>query len=541
MLVHPDGERYKHLHGKHAVLPIYGRDVPIYPHTYAKPEFGSGVVMVCSYGDTGDIQIFRELQLEPIAAIDENARMTEAAGKYKGLTTKQAREAIINDLRDAGLLLKQTDLVHSTPICERCNTPVEYISLKEWYIKQLEFLDDVKRVANKIKFHPQKNKQILLDWIDSITIDWPISRRRYYHTEIPLWYCKKCGKALVPEPGKYYRPWRDPAPFDKCPKCGGTEFKGEEKVFDTWVDSSISNLYVCGYKRNDALFEKAYPTALRPQGREIVRTWLYYSLLRNKQLMNEPAFKDVVITGLGLAEDGKKMSKSKGNYVEPMPIIEEVGADAWRLWGAGEVTTGDDFRMSKERMLGASKFLTKLWNVARFISSFEDAPRPKKLNDTDAWILAECNKMARKAIEGYEEYNLSAPAWAVRDFIWNIFASHYVEMAKARAYEGDASALYTLHECLRNTLKILAPISPFITDKVYKELYNGKIHYEEFSKPSRDKKHVELTEKVIEFNSMVWKKKKDANLSLRADLTGVPVPDELKPFAADLIKMHNLK
>ncbi len=540
ILVNPGDERYKHLHGKHATLPLYNRSIPIYPHSYAKPEFGSGIVMVCSFGDTSDIMIFRELQLEQIKAIDEEGKMTESSGKYAGMSIKEARERIIEDLNAERLITKQEKIMHRSPVCERCETPVEFILLKEWYIKQLEFLDDVRKVADEINFYPKKNKRILLDWIDAITIDWPISRRRYYHTEIPLWYCKKCGEPLAPEPGKYYQPWKDPAPFDKCPKCGGTEFRGEEKVFDTWVDSSVSNLYVSGYLKNEELFEKGYPTSLRPQGREIVRTWLYYALLRNKQLLNQPAFKDVIIDGLGMADDGTKMSKSKGNYIEPLPLIEKHGADAFRLWKASESNVGDDFRISEERIEGSAKFLTKLWNVARFVSMFPEAEKPKDLNPTDRWILTEANRMIAECWKGYEVYNMFPVAWAVRNFVWNIFAPHYLEMVKQRAYEGDESARYAMHEVLKIVLKLLAPITPFMSDKVYRSIYGGRIHYEQFpEKPSKAEGDPD-TEKLIEFNSMIWKKKKQEGVSLKAEAKGITLPAELEKYKPDLVKMHNI-
>jgi valyl-tRNA synthetase len=220
VMVHPDDERYKSLQGKKARVPLYDREVPILPHPVAKPEFGSGAAMICSYGDMVDLQLFRELRLEPIKAIDESGRMTEAAGFLKGLKVEAARAKAIEELRNRGALEKVEPIQHKTPICSRSLNPIEFISSDAWYLKQLEFREDLRRLANEMEFRPPRHRQLLLDWIDSLTIDWPISRRRYYHTEIPLWYCTKCGETLAPPPGKYYRPWKDRAPFDTCPKCG---------------------------------------------------------------------------------------------------------------------------------------------------------------------------------------------------------------------------------------------------------------------------------------------------------------------------------
>lgn len=393
-----------------------------------------------------------------------------------------------------------------------------------------------------MKFYPEKNKQILLNWIDSITIDWPISRRRYYHTEIPLWYCKKCSEPFAPKPGPYYQPWKNKPPKGSKCKCGSTEFKGEERVFDTWMDSSISNLYITGYMRDEELFKKAYPCAMRPQGREIVRTWLYYTLLKNKHLLDSKPFEEIWITGLGLDEHGRKMSKSKGNYIEPMPIIEKYGADAWRLWAASETNIGEDFRISEDRIQGASKFLTKLWNMSRFISSFE-IKETGELTNADHWILAELNKLTKECKAGYDEYNFFIPANKIREFIWNQFASHYLEMTKSRAYDGDSGALYTLHTCLKTVSGLLAPICPFITDKIYRELYEETIHKKQLPEPNEswESNFAELTEKIMEFNSLIWKTKKEHGLSLNSEIEEIKIPTELKPFEEDLKKMHKLK
>ena len=539
ILYHPDDARYTRLEGKHAIVPLYQRAVKIIAHPAAQMDFGTGIMMVCSYGDQTDIQLFRELALEPIIAIDVTARMTAAAGKYAGLKAKEAQAAIIDDLKNAGLIANQALISHRTPVCERSKTSIEFIPMKEWYLKQLQFLDMIKDTAEEMSFHPERHKQILLDCVKGVTIDWPISRRRYYHTEIPIWYCKTCGKAHVPEPGEYYRPWKDKAPFERC-DCGGKEFVGEEKVFDTWMDSSISALYVCGYLRNPKLFSKAFPCSIRPQGRDIVRTWLFYTTLRIRQLLDEKPFKHVWITGMGLDQFGKKMSKSKGNVVEPESILNSYGAETFRLWAASEVNLGEDYRISPERISGTSKFLSKLWNVSRFISMFDVKESPHELDPTDKWILAELNELIKECDGGYQEFNFFIPATKIRDFIWNMFAPHYIEMVKHRAYEGDESALYSLHEVLRTVLRLLAPICPFITDKIYRDVYGRTVHRESLPQPN-DAWDVEgkPTEKIVEFNSMIWKQKKEKGLSLNAEFKG-DIPVDLALFAEDLKAMHHL-
>lgn len=541
VIVHPEDERFRALRGETARVPLYGQHVPIVPHPVAKPEFGSGAAMICSYGDAVDLQLFRELRLEPVRAIDEQGRMTDAAGAYRGLKVDAARARAIEGLRSEGSLEKVEDVEHKTPICSRSLTPIEFISSDAWYMKQLEFRDDLRRQAHAMEFRPGRHRQLLLDWIDSLTIDWPISRRRYYHTEIPLWYCQSCGEVLAPPPGRYYRPWKDPAPFDRCPKCGHREFVGEDRVFDTWMDSSASNLLVTRYRRDPTFFAAAFPPALRPQGREIVRTWLYYTTLKSWVLRSGPPFRTVFIHGLGLDARGRAMHRTLGNVIDPWPLIRKHGADALRFFVASETSPGDDFRISEAKIGGSAKFLTKLWNVARFISSFPE-PAAGKLRSSDEWILAELNRLVDDVGGAYEACNLFDAANRARDFLWNVFAPHYVEMAKARAYAGDDGARWTLHACLRGLLRLLAPIIPFVTDKIWRSVYESSVHGERFPKPLDGVRAswLDLTQSLVAFNSELWKAKREKGLNLNAELSGVTIREELRPFEDDLRKMHRL-
>ena len=541
VIVHPDDERFRSVQGKRVTVPLVGREVPVVAHAMAKPEFGSGAAMICSYGDTVDLMLFRELRLEPVKAIDEHGCMTEAAGDLKGLKVEAARDKAIELLKAHNALEKVEPLQHKTPICSRCHTPIEFISSDAWYLKQLEFREELKKLAAAMDFQPPRHRQLLLDWIDSLTIDWPISRRRYYHTEIPLWTCKGCGEILAPPPGKYYRPWKDPAPFDACPKCGGRDFVGEDRVFDTWMDSSCSNLFVSRYRGDPEFFEANFPVALRPQGRDIVRTWLYYTTLKSFLVRREKPFERVFIHGMGLDARGRAMHRTLGNIIEPWPIVRKYGADAVRFFVASETNPGDDYRISEPKIGGAGKFLTKLWNTARFVSSFPE-PAAGKLSPADEWILAELNRLIEEARGAYGELNLFLPANRARDFLWNLFAPHYVEMVKARAYEGDAGALWTLHRCLRDLLRLLAPIAPFSTDLIWREVYGGSVHSETLPLP-RDgipASRLELTEALVAFNSDVWKTKRDKGMSLNLELPGVAIPEALTPFAPELRRMHRL-
>ena len=546
VIVNPDDERYSNLIGKNLIVPLTNKEVKITPHHSAKIEFGSGAVMVCSYGDQNDVALFRELQLEEVIAIGLDGRMTEAAGDYQGLKPKQARTKIIEDLENANLVDKIEEISHRTPLSERSKIPIEIVPMEEYYLKQKDSIEKMKKLGSEIEFYPNMHKQILMNWLESISIDWPISRRRFYGTEIPIWYCNECSEPFVPEPGKYYRPWKDSCPAQKCEKCGNTEFTGEDRTFDTWMDSSVSPLFVTKFNRDDEFFKKTYPTGIRPQAKDIVRTWLYYTLLRCEKLTGEKPWSEAWIMGYGLDEKGMKMSKSKGNAIDPLPVIQKSGADTFRFWSASEINQGYDFRCSEQKIESTKKFLSKLWNVSRFLSSFPII-ESGKLTDSDKWILSELDKLISVCNEGYSKYNFFIPATALREFTWNIFAAQYIEMAKARAYgigfdddERDG-AIFTLHKVLSTILKLLAPITPFITEHLWLTLYSeNSIHKEQLPKIENIEDMTNMTQVIVEFNSKVWNEKKQNNLSLK-DSIKIDIPENLNQFKKDLIAMHNLE
>ncbi len=554
VIVNPDDTRYQRLHNKEVILPLFDRVVKILPHHSTKSDFGSGAVMVCSYGDLNDVQVFRELGLKEIIAIDQHGRISESGGNYSTLTIDNARKKIIEDLKNNGYIVKQESILHRIPICERSKSPVEIIPMQDYYIKQLFFLPKLREFSTSLTFYPESHRQILFNWLDSVAIDWPISRRRFYGTEIPIWYCNNCREPLLPEPGKYYRPWKDKAPFDKCTKCGHNKFAGDERTFDTWMDSSISPLFVTKYSKDNDFFLNTFPTQIRPQAKDIVRTWLYYTMLRCYQLTDKLAWSEVWVMGYGVDEYGEKMSKSKGNVIDPFPIISRHGADTFRFWSAIEANHGQDFRCSEQKIVEAQKFLTKLWNIGRFVSSFEIiSSYESDLLSSDRWILGELSNLVNECVRGYKEYNFFIPASQIREFTWNIFASHYLELVKSRAYNDKVpnnrySALYTLHKCFSVILLLLAPICPFITDKLWTTIYSQEsIHVQKF--PLHDKDYGDMckfTKAIIDFNSLIWTKKRESTnengkrYSLR-DPIKAEIPDELKQFKDDLKEMHNIQ
>ncbi len=552
----PEDERYKHLEGKNAVTPIFEKVVPIKADPVAQMDKGTGLMMMCSFGDVTDIRFFRDNGLKSTIAINKDGTMNEHAGFLKGLKVKDAQKALIVQLQEKGLLVKQSRIKHRTPICERSKDPIEFIGMKELYLKQLEYREEMLRIAEQSHFYAPESRKILIDWINSIAIDWPISRRRYYATEIPLWYCASCNHPVVPKKGPYYRPWKQKCPIDACPACGGKEFIGEERVFDTWFDSSISPLYILKYSRDDAFFKKNSPCSLRPQGKEIIRTWLYYTLLKDYLLTEKCIFKDVWINYHIVDENGKKMSKSAGNGIDPQDVLNRFGAEPFRLWAALEGNLErTDFRCSMERIEGAGKTISKLWNVAKFISMFPKSTAASEksveahLTDLDKWILNGVNQLVIKATEQYARYDFHNPVVDIRHFIWEEFASQYIELVKNRAYnqnneftkEQQDAAIYTLNHVLDVLLNIMAPVLPLITYRIYHELHGKDIHFEQFATPGTHYT-VNLTiDDLSALNSFIWKAKKDAGKSLKEEVTLLVIPELFKPIQHDIISAHNIK
>ncbi len=591
VLVHPEDSRYTHLIGKEIHLPlgVNGRSkkVLISSHHSVKMEFGSGVLMVCSFGDQNDVSVFREFGLEPFVAINLKGEMTEISGPLSGLSVIAARKKAIEILDQENKLSSINDHEQEIPVSERGNNPVEIILLKEWYVRQTHTLERMNELVSDINFIPPRNKQFLDDWMQNISIDWPISRRRWYHTEVPIWYTEDELKVVVPPSGVYVQPWRDSPPegsevLDRVTKetLGIYEemkdqlgiLTGEEKVFDTWMDSSNSNLFVSGYGKNPDLFNRAFPTALRPQGKEIVRTWLYYTLLKSTLLLDKPGFANVWIDGLGMDPWGRKMSKSLGNGIDANSVLEcgsggrtgswkikgtdgkqihlkanKIGSECFRLWKACDAQVGDDFHINPEE-IEAKYFgvLTKIFNVARFASQFEVPSdlnsKPNNLEIEDEWILSEFSQMMNKVEESWSKVDIYNAAQSIKNFSTGVFPSHWLEMVKSRLYDGDEAAAWTLHRIVRDVLTSLSPICPFFTHYLSTTLYaKSSVDVREFPDIIASKSELlNLTNHVIDFNSEVWKIKKDNGISLNTEISDIKIPEELVILSDSLIRMHRI-
>jgi valyl-tRNA synthetase len=598
VVVHPEDDRYQHLVGQKIKLPLpvsqREQYVEIKTHPSVKSEFGSGVLMVCSFGDQNDVAVFRELGLTPFQAINLEGCMTELAGQWSGLSVIEARKAIIEHLESNGQIDKIEEREQEVPVSERGKNPVEIILLKEWYVRQTHIQDRMKQLIEEITFHPVRNRQFLLDWMDNISIDWPISRRRWYHTEIPIWYSADEQHIIVPPSGTYVQPWREQPPTgsrvlnresrqdvgsyeDMSDSLG--DVTGEEKVFDTWMDSSNSNLFVSGYLNHPEVFEKSFPTALRPQGKEIVRTWLYYTLLKSALLLDKPGFQHVWIDGLGMDPWGRKMSKSLGNGIDADSVLEcgaggrtgswkvkgpektvnlkanKIGSECFRLWKACDAQVGDDFQINPEeieqRYFGV---LTKLFNVSRFASQF-DVPSdldniPSNLNIEDEWILHEFNTVMQEVKTAWENLDIYTATQALKTFGTGILPSHYLEMVKSRLYDGDGKAAWTIHRMVRDFMSAFSPICPFFTHHISQTIYGtSAVDIDEFPDnpfsgnfdQARSDFLKSKTFDLQTFNGEVWSTKKENGISLNQPISGMVIPENLREFTEILTSMHSLE
>ncbi|MEM0449421.1 MAG: valine--tRNA ligase [Methanomassiliicoccales archaeon] len=468
--VHPLDERYKELVGKRLITPIYGREVAVVADEAVDPDFGTGVVMICTIGDKGDLDWVHKYKLELEQAIDEQGRMTAHAGKYQGLSVKEARQKVIEDLKEKGLLERQEEIKQNVSICWRCHEPIEYLSRPQWFLKTLPFKEDVMRIANELNWYPEFMKVRLEDWVKSLQWDWVISRQRYFATPIPVWECD-CGE-VVParEEDCYIDPTVSKPPVERCPQCGG-ELKPCQDVFDTWMDSSISPLYNTFWLRDEAMFQRLYPMSMRPQSHDIIRTWAFYTILREYLITQTKPWHDIMIHGFIMAPDGTPMHTSLNNVIDPMPILENYGADALRYY-ACTCALGEDNAFREKDVVHGKKFCTKLYNMGKFVGSVvKKKPYQREdLRTVDKWMLSQFTKLNNEVIKYYDSYQFDKVMRVVEQFAWHEFADHYIEMVKHRIKDPkDEAVRFTLYTVCLGIMKMLAPLLPHVTEEVYQE------------------------------------------------------------------------
>ena len=547
IFVNPDDKRYKNLIGKEIEIPLFNYQVKVMEDNEVDPEFGTGIMMVCTFGDNADIEKYKKYKLDLKIMMDEKGILNELGGKYKGMNLKEAREGILEDLEKQGRLKKQEELQQTVGSCWRCNTPVEYIVTDQWFINTLKHKKELLQRGKEVNWYPKFMRTRYENWVKNLGWDWAISRQRYYGIPIPVWYCKDCNETIFPEEKELPI---DPMETKKnCPKCNKPATP-EDDVFDTWMTSSNSPEVALRWLEKPEQYKKLAPMSLRPQSHDIIRTWAFYTILKSHLLFNRIPWKDVAIGTFILDPKGHGMSKSKGNAVWADDLIDNYGVDVFRYW-VGNANLGNDLPFNEQELVAGKKFITKLWNATRFVfMNLEDYKnkKPEKLEAIDQYLLIKTKQLVEQAKEHYEKYNISNAKKISEDFFWHNFCDNYLEIVKKRIYNnkpGKESAQYALHTSLLAILKLFAPIMPFITEEIYQTYYkNNKeeqdsIHLTEFQEidTKENKQILDAGDLFLKTLSKIRQAKSNSKKPMNSEITlTLPKEDQtiLKEMLEDL-------
>ena len=471
--VSPEDERYRDMVGTEVVLPLVGRKIPVVADPYPDPEKGTGAVKITPAHDENDFQVGQRHDLENLCCINEDATMNDLAGKYAGMDRYECRKAWVKDLDEAGFLVKTEEMVIPTGECYRCHTVVEPMLSDQWFVKMESLAKPAIAAAKegRLTHVPQRFEKTYLRWLEEIR-DWCISRQLWWGHRIPAWYCDTCGEIIVSET----------AP-EKCPKCGEVHLRQDEDVLDTWFSSALWPFSTLGWPEETEDLKYFYPTDVLVTGYDIIFFWVVRMVFSALETTGEVPFHDVYVHGLVRDAQGRKMSKSLGNGIDPLEIIDQYGADALRFMLTTGITPGNDMRFKTDRLEAARNFANKLWNASRFvIMNLEDdgelaQPDPAALKDEDKWILSRLNDAVKYVTETMEKYDLALAGQRVYDLIWNEYCDWYIELVKARLYGEDEAdkqvARYVLVSVLRQMLCLLHPFMPFITEEIWGYLPGG--------------------------------------------------------------------
>ena len=466
--VNPEDERYKDLIGKTLKLPLTDREIPVIADEYVDKEFGTGCVKITPAHDPNDFEVGTRHSVPEINIMNDDATMNELCGKYAGMDRYEARKAMVEDLKAQGLLVKVVPHTHAVGTHDRCHTTVEPMIKPQWFVRMKEMARAAMDVLSTedLNFVPERFDKIYMHWLENIK-DWCISRQLWWGHRIPAWYCDECGEVVVKKGG---------AP-EKCPKCGCTHLTQDEDTLDTWFSSALWPFSTLGWPDKTPELDYFYPTSVLVTGYDIIFFWVIRMVFSGLEQTGKSPFKHVLIHGLVRDSQGRKMSKSLGNGIDPLEVIDKYGADALRLTLMTGNAPGNDMRFYWERVESSRNFANKVWNASRFILMNLDAAKvpetvePENLTGADRWILSKVNRLASEVTENMEKFELGIAVQKVYDFIWEEFCDWYIEMVKPRLYgEGDstkAAALWTLKKVLSSALKMLHPFMPFITEEIY--------------------------------------------------------------------------
>ncbi len=464
--VHPDDERYKDLVGKMLILPLVGREIPVIADEYVDKEFGTGCVKITPAHDPNDFEVGKRHNLEVIKVLNDDATVNSYGGKYEGLDRYDARKQMVADLEEQGYLVAVKDHTHNVGQCYRCGTTVEPITSKQWFVKMQPLAEKALEVVKDgtVKFVPDRFSKTYINWMENVH-DWCISRQLWWGHRIPAFYCDDCGETTVSRED-----------ITVCPKCGGKVHQDED-VLDTWFSSALWPFSTLGWPEKTEDLEYFYPTSVLVTGYDIIFFWVARMIFSAMEHMGKEPFKHVLIHGLVRDSQGRKMSKSLGNGVDPLEVIEEFGADALRFTLATGNSPGNDMRYSVEKVTASRNFANKIWNASRFVQmnlTISELKIPENLCIEDKWILTKYNKLVEEVTENLDKFELGVAVAKLYDFIWDVFCDWYIELVKPRLYDSadatNETAQYVLSYVLSNTLKLLHPFMPFITEEIWLSL-----------------------------------------------------------------------
>ncbi len=501
--IHPEDERYAHLKGRKLLLPLMNREIPVVEDTYVDMEFGTGVVKITPGHDPNDFEVGKRHNLPIINIMNDDATINENGGAYAGMERYAARKAIVEELDRMGLLVKVEDYSHNVGTHDRCKTTIEPLVKQQWFVKMDELIKPaVEAVKNgDIKLIPERMDKIYYNWTDNIK-DWCISRQLWWGHRIPAYYCNECGEIVVAK-----------AVPERCPKCGCSHFTQDPDTLDTWFSSALWPFSTLGWPEKTADLEYFYPTDVLVTGYDIIFFWVIRMIFSGYEHMNEKPFRTVLFHGLVRDAQGRKMSKSLGNGIDPLEVIEQYGADALRMTLITGNAPGNDMRFYYERVEANRNFANKIWNASRFIMmnmEGKEVTAPSALEPVDRWIVSKLNSLVREVTDNMENFELGIAVQKVYDFIWDEFCDWYIEMVKPRLYNSDDAesqnaALWTLKTVLIDALKLLHPYMPFITEEIFCTLQSEEASimiskwpvYDEARNYAKDEKDIEILKEAV--------------------------------------------
>ena len=536
VFVNPNDLKHKHLIGKTAHIPIIDVEVPIMADELVDSEKGTGIVMCCTFGDQTDIYWWKKYNLELKYIFTEDGRIKDEILNYGGLKIKAARKKIIEDLQEAGYVLKIEELEHEVQTHERCGTEVEYSVMKQWFIDIMNHKDDFLKIGESINWYPSHMQTRYNEWVSNIMWDWCISRQRYFGVPFPVWYCENCHEPIFANLTDLpVNPLVDKPKIKKCPKCGGTNFQPETDVMDTWATSSVTPLINMRYGEKDNYEAILKPMSLRSNASDIIRTWDFYTIVKSFYHFQERPWNNVMISGFVMANKGEKISKSKGNSkAEPIDLINEYSADVIRYW-AGSGRLGTDITFSEETLLRGKKLINKIFNVSKFIEMHLADFQDKEFTNyeyIDKWILARFQDMEKGFLKYLDEFEVGLALNHLEKFFWN-FCDDYIEIVKHRLYRPEEfgseprySGQKTVYIILYKLLQDFSIFFPYITEEIYQEIYHDKksIHLTEIKELNFNfQQEKEFGNIIVDIISIVRGEKSSNNLSLKTEVTNLEI------------------